>query len=210
MGHRDPSADEPGGHFSMAEHADEWMESLGLKRELLRELQIAGAKRRWADMSNDERFKTSFKTFKHQFPNQPTHRIYQNALMECGYTDKRRQAEAMARFVIAQNAKVGETFHCPGCNQLVTKKTYQHKFCKEKKNGYSNCKDFINNWFSTERLARVKAWTGEQPKVKPALGTPEVHDVDGLSMLDEMKNVPKANKLEKAATEGFELPTRRL
>ena len=195
MGHRGSSAEEPNGHFSMAEHADEWMESLGLKQDLLYALQTSMAKQEWAAMTHEERFKKSFKSFRNAFPNQPLHRIYQNALMECGYTDERRQAEAMARFVIAQNAKVGDEIRCPGCNALITKTSYQQKFCKEKKAGFSNCKDFINNWFSTKRLARVWLFTGHQPKHTPALGTPEVHDAK-VSRIDAKPVTKVKNKIE--------------
>jgi len=191
MGHRDPSADEPSGHFSMAAHADEWAEALGEKAELMEMLGESLARTEWAAMSSDERFSTAFKAFKHGNPKQPTHRIYQNALMEVGYTTERRKADAMARFIVAKNAKVGDKVHCPGCNAKFKKATYQHTFCKEKRKDYSNCKDFINNWFSTKRLARTMTRIGPQPKHRPKLGTPEVHDNGGVSMLDEMKNVPK-------------------
>jgi len=160
MGHRESSEGEVGGHFSMAEHADEWMEALGQKEDLMRRINESAAKAQWNNMTQTGQFKMAFSAFRKGNPKQPTHRIYQNALDESGVSSIQRKAEAIARFLIVKGSAVGDDVNCPGCNIGFTKNTYQQTFCKEKKKGYSSCKDFINNWFDAKRLAQTLKITG--------------------------------------------------
>lgn len=39
-----------------------------------------------------------------------------------------------------------ERIRCPGCNTEMIKGSHQHKFCKDKIIGRSNCRDFVCNW----------------------------------------------------------------
>lgn len=43
----------------------------------------------------------------------------------------------------ARNAKVGSIIKCPGCGKSLTKRSYQHSFCRSK--GQGNCKDRYYN-----------------------------------------------------------------
>ena len=60
--------------------------------------------------------------------------------------------EAKQRYAVARITKVGHEINCPGCNKVLTKKSYQHTFCDARIVGNSTCKDFCNNWFSPKRL----------------------------------------------------------
>jgi hypothetical protein len=62
----------------------------------------------------------------------------------------------VARYKHAQTVRVGEKFACPSCSKMLTKKTYQHTFCRNK--GRGNCKDFFWNRVSEARLTRAQDW----------------------------------------------------
>lgn len=181
MGHRDPSESEPGGHFSMAAHADEWMEAME-DRAALRELL-------WGPKIKILSAQKSFT--KAKYPNEPYYMLFQNLQMVTMSTEE-RQLEALARMTHAENAKVGETIQCPGCSRELVKKSYQHKFCKEKIKGRSNCKDFINNWFNPERLRRTLVRNGTDAgvankQVKAMERTKAKHKPNNKAELDLIK-----------------------
>ncbi|UNA01753.1 hypothetical protein PVA8_63 [Vibrio phage PVA8] len=93
------------------------------------------------------------------YPDVARHKVYQNHLMQdVGMSDTDRKKLAKTRYMIADEMSVGDEFECPGCGEKVIKKSYQHRFCGVKKQGQSNCKDFINNWFNPSRLERTLEW----------------------------------------------------
>jgi hypothetical protein len=162
MGHRGPSEGEPDGHFSHAEHADEWAESLEIKSSLLQSLQESGARHKFNSMPIQQRVAFAFKTLKSAHPKKPHYLLYQNAQMQAGVASDERMRLAKTRYFAAKDTKVGNEFVCPGCSASVVKRTYQHTYCGIKTPGYSNCKDFINNWINPVRLQRTLARTSKE------------------------------------------------
>ena len=49
------------------------------------------------------------------------------------------------------NGKAGEKIHCPNCNNIFTRKTYNHRFCKP------SCKDDYHNDGDEKRLSAKRA-----------------------------------------------------
>jgi endogenous inhibitor of DNA gyrase (YacG/DUF329 family) len=60
---------------------------------------------------------------------------------------KRKKINEMKhRYSVAEKSKIGVRINCPACSRLITKKSYQHKFCNKR------CKDFYwNNVIETKR-----------------------------------------------------------
>ena len=58
------------------------------------------------------------------------------------------------RYKIAEETKVGLSFVCPACGKKIVKRSYQHRFCRNKGNG--NCKDRYWNSVDPIRSERCK------------------------------------------------------
>ncbi len=124
---------------------DDMFDMFRIKRELLQAMSQQSV--RYLDI-----------TFEN-YPDVARHKVYQNHLMQdVGMSDAARKKLAKTRYMIADEMNIGDEFECPGCGEKVIKKSYQHRFCGVKKQGQSNCKDFINNWFNPKRLERTLKW----------------------------------------------------
>lgn len=142
--------------MSMAEHTDEQEGMREIARNIREMLAQQQAERAWNLMSKTEKYAELEAYYNHtNFPHATKHILYQNILMDLGYTCEQRMEEAKNRYVINKLAKVGDTINCPGCNSPFIKKSYQHAFCNYKAFYKSSCKDFCNNWFSPKRLQRM-------------------------------------------------------
>lgn len=133
MGHRDSSPEEPGGHFSMAAHADEHMEAMEDRATLQAMLGWygPGAQRRALGYDITEKKCTPEEAAQYR-------------------------KEAKERYTINKAAKVGEIIFCATCNNDFIKKQHQQAFCsRTKKNKKTTkCKDVFHNTQSDTRRAR--------------------------------------------------------
>ena len=92
-----------------------------------------------------------------------THLIYQNELMEKGFSYDERVLMSANQFNINSELKVGNKMNCPSCNVEFVKSHYQQKFCKSKVKGKSSCKDFFHNFAgSTARQERTKQFIDQE------------------------------------------------
>jgi len=51
---------------------------------------------------------------------------------------------------------IGEDFHCPVCDKVITKKASRHTFCNSK--GKGNCKDRFWSLINSNRYDRARYW----------------------------------------------------
>lgn len=67
--------------------------------------------------------------------------------------------EMEARYAHATTAKVGAQIQCPTCGTHMTKRSYQHKFCKGKGRNRYKCKDRYWDTVDDTRRERAKMWS---------------------------------------------------
>ena len=86
--------------------------------------------------------------------------IYDDGMDEEPWDEDRLAEEAsetrdeMKRlYVRASEARHGSQILCPGCGKRITKRSYQHKFCRS--TGRGNCKD--RYWNCVDHTRSIKA-----------------------------------------------------